>query len=86
MVTQCIYGVTCPLPPSAVDKPLLLVIVLAVIPKLLVHMIQKGQSPLWFASSGGRNDIASLLLELDLPNDVRHSNTMYTVHIDSHWL
>ena len=55
-------------------------------------MIQKGQSPLWLASRDGQSDIASLLLqhhaEVDLPEvylpaDVRHSNTMYTVHTDT---
>ena len=50
-------------------------------------MIQKGASPLWCAAHDGRKDIVQLLLDhhanVDLPNDVRHSNTMYTIHIDT---
>ena len=50
-------------------------------------MLQKGESPLWKASYEGHTEIVLLLLrhhaEVDLPNDVRHSNTMYTVDIDT---
>ena len=51
-------------------------------------MLQKGQSVLWKASSGGYTEIVLLLLRhhavVDLPNDVRHSNTMYTIAIDTY--
>ena len=50
-------------------------------------ILQYGQSPLWSAAFNGLIDIVLLLLEhhaaVDLPNDVRHSNTMYTIHIDT---
>ena len=50
-------------------------------------MLQKGQSVLWSATYNGSYDIVLLLLRhhaaVDLPNDVRHSNTMYTVDIDA---
>ena len=46
-------------------------------------MLQKGQSILWKAAFNGHTDIALHLLEhgaeVDLPNDVRQSNTMYTL-------
>ena len=49
-------------------------------------MIQKGLSPLWRAAFDGRKDIVQLLLDshanVNLPNDVRYSNTMYIMHID----
>ena len=52
---------------------------------LLLHMLQKGKSVLWRASFEGHTEIVLLLLHhhaaVDLPNDVRHSNTMYTVDI-----
>ena len=51
-------------------------------------MIQKGRSPLYFAAHNGRKVIVQLLLghhaNVDLPTDVRHSNTMYTIHIDTY--
>ena len=50
-------------------------------------MLQKGQSVLWSATYNGSYDIVLLLLRhhaaVDLPNDVRHCNTMYTVDIDA---
>ena len=50
-------------------------------------MMQTGESPLGFAAQDGRKDIVQLLLDhhanVDLPTDVRHSNTMYTIHIDT---
>ena len=50
-------------------------------------MIQKGKSPLYIAAHIGHRDIVQLLLDhhanVDLPSDVRHSNTMYTKHIDT---
>ena len=50
-------------------------------------MIQTAVSPLWCAAHDGRTDIVQLLLDhhanVDLPTDVRHSNTMYTIHIDT---
>ena len=49
-------------------------------------ILQEGQSPLWWAAYRGHIAIVLLLLEhhaaVDLPTDVRHSNTMYTIHID----
>ena len=49
-------------------------------------MLQNGQSVLWAACYDGREDIILLLLsnhaEVNLPNDVRYSNTVYTVDID----
>ena len=55
--------------------------------KILLHMLQKGKSVLWIASFKGRAEIVLLLLRhhaaVDLPNDVRHCNTMYTVDIDA---
>ena len=48
-------------------------------------MLQNGQSVLWTASFGGHTEIVLLLLRhhaaVDLPTDVRHCNTMYTVEI-----
>ena len=45
-------------------------------------MTQTGVSPLGFAVFDGYKGIVQLLLDhhanVDLPNDVRHSNTMYT--------
>ena len=50
-------------------------------------MIQIGESVLWKASFEGHTKIVLLLLHhhaaVDLPNDVRHCNTMYTVDIDA---
>ena len=50
-------------------------------------MLQKGKSVLWRASFEGHIEIVLLLLHhhaaVDLPNDVRHSNTMYTIDIDA---
>ena len=50
-------------------------------------MIQKGDSVLWSAAYEKNGDIVLLLLQhgavVDQPNDVRHSNTMYTVDIDT---
>ena len=50
-------------------------------------MLQKGRSPLWKACFYGHTNIVQVLLrsdaEVDLPTDVRHSNTMYTVDIDT---
>ena len=50
-------------------------------------MLLKGKSILWNACYKGHTDIVLLLLsnnaEVDLPNDVRYSNTMYTVDIDT---
>ena len=50
-------------------------------------MLQEGLSILWTASFKGYTEIVLLLLHhhaaVDLPNDVRHSNTMYTVDIDA---
>ena len=50
-------------------------------------MIQKGRSPLRCAARDGHKDIVQLLLDhhanVDLPTDVRHSNTMYAIHIDT---
>ena len=50
-------------------------------------MIQKGDSVLWKASFEGHTEIVLLLLyhhaAVDLPTEVRHSNTMYTVDIDA---
>ena len=52
-------------------------------------MMQTGESPLYFAAQDGRKDIVQLLLDhhanVDLSTDVRHSNTMYTIHIDSEY-
>lgn len=46
-------------------------------------MLQKGQSILWIAAHFGHTNIVLHLLEhgaeVDLPNDVRQSNTMYTL-------
>ena len=53
----------------------------------LLHVLQKGQSVLWSAAYEGNGDIVLLLLRhqaaVNLPNDVRHSNTIYTVDIDA---
>ena len=50
-------------------------------------MLQKGYSVLSIASLKGRAEIVRLLLRhhaaVNLPTDVRHSNTMYTVDIDA---
>ena len=50
-------------------------------------ILQYGESPLFIAAFKGLIDIVLLLLvhhaALDLPTDVRHSNTMYTIHIDT---
>ena len=50
-------------------------------------MLQEGDSVLWKASFKGYTKIVELLLRhhaaVDLPADVRHSNTMYTVDIDA---
>ena len=50
-------------------------------------MLQKGRSVLWSAAYKENSDIVLLLLQhgavVNLPNDVRHSNTMYTVDIDA---
>ena len=50
-------------------------------------MLQKGYSVLFKASVKGYTEMVLLLLHhhaaVDLPNDVRHSNTMYTVDIDA---
>ena len=48
---------------------------------------QEGQSVLYLASYDGNTELVLLLLKhgaaVDLPNEVRHSNTMYTVDIDT---
>ena len=50
-------------------------------------MLQKGYSVLWKASLKGLAEIVLLLLHqlaaVDLPTNVRHSNTMYKVDIDT---
>ena len=50
-------------------------------------MLQKGHSILWIASFGGYTEIVLLLVRhhaaVDLPNDVRHSNTIYTINVDA---
>ena len=51
-------------------------------------MLQKGLSVLWKAGFEGHTEIVLLLLRyhavVNLPNDVRHSNTMYTIDIDAY--
>ena len=50
-------------------------------------MLQKGRSPLWTASFCGHAEIVLLLLRhraaVDLPNDVRHSNTQTSMFVVS---
>ena len=53
----------------------------------LLYTLQKGKLVLWKASFEGHTEIVLLLLRhhaaVDLPNDVRHSNAIYTVNIDA---